>query len=81
MVLRRQTLLSLATAEAYSDAGSYCVDAILAQGCSRALETCHLLLLLAVYANICTDVVCAVGYDLALFCADSICKRLVCSTK
>ena len=49
--------------------------AIFAQGCSQVLETGCLLQLLAIHANICTDVVHAVGHDLALFCADfhSIC--------
>ena len=34
------------------------------------LETGHLLYLLAVHADICTDVFRAVGHDLALVCAD-----------
>ena len=40
------------------------------QGCSQVSETGHLLKLLAVHANIRTDVVHAVGHDLTLFCAD-----------
>ena len=48
----------------------------------RVLEIVHHLYLLAVHANICTNVVRAVGLDLALFCADfhSICRCSVCES-
>ena len=46
------------------------------QCCSQVPETGHLLQILADHTNICTDVVRAVGPDVALFCADfhSICR-------
>ena len=40
------------------------------QCCSQVPETGHLLQILADHTNICTDVVRAVGPDVALFCAD-----------
>ena len=43
---------------------------MLVQGCSQVLETSHLIQLLAVHADICTDVVRAVGHDSVLFCTD-----------
>ena len=49
----------------------YCwAGAIGAQDCSQVLETRQVLYLLAVHANIYTYVVRAVGYELALSCAD-----------
>ena len=78
MVLYRQVLFSLAIAAI--------AEVILMQTsvehvpslqcCSQVPETGHLLQILADHTNICTDVVRAVGPDVALFCADfhSICR-------
>ena len=70
MVLQSHSLFSLAIAEAILMWTSAAQVPSLAQGCSKVLETGYLLLLLAVYADICTDVVRTVNPDLALFCAD-----------
>ena len=70
MVLHHQIQISLAIA-AIAEAILMQIStvAILAQGCFQVLKTGHLQLL-AINANICADVVPAVGHDHALFCAE-----------
>ena len=79
IVLHCQILFSLAVAAIANtilDRATAAQVLFLQRVAPQLHETGHLLSLLAVHPSICTDVVRAVGHDLALFCADflSICR-------